>query len=141
MKIIIEGTDGVGKTTTIEKLKECGIIIQDRSRDVISKYMLFNIDMKTRANKYFEYLKNNECLILFLINNDKEELMRRIYSRKKISDFDLHAYEYNLLYRETYEYMKINNLLLDKLFIIDVTNLSLEEQVEKTKKFILERRN
>ena len=140
MKIIIEGTDGVGKSTTIEKLKEYNIICQDRSSDVISKYMMFDIDMETRVRKYFEYLKNNDCLILILINNDKEELMRRIYSRDKISDFDLYAYEYNLLYKETYEYMREKNMLLNKLFMIDVTNLSLEEQVNEVKKMILKRR-
>lgn len=141
MKIIIEGTDGVGKSTTIEELKKYDIICQDRSRDIISKYMIFDIDMETRVNKYYEYLKNNDCLIIFLINNDKEELMKRIYSREKISEFDLHAYEYNVLYKKTYEYMKEKNMLLNKLFIVDVTRLNLDNQVKKVKKLIQERRN
>ena len=140
MKIIIEGTDGVGKSTTIKELKKYNILCQDRSRDIISKYMMFNIDMETRINRYYEYLKNNDCIVIILINNDKEELMKRIYSRDKISDFDLQAYEYNLLYKETYEYMKEKNMLLNKLFIVDVTGLNLEQQVEKAKKLILERR-
>ena len=141
MKIIIEGTDGVGKSTTIEELKKYDIICQDRSRDIISKYMMFDIDMETRVNKYYEYLKNNDCLIIFLINNDKEELMKRIYSREKISEFDLHAYEYNVLYKKTYKYMKEKNMLLNKLFIVDVTRLNLDNQVKKVKKLIQERRN
>ena len=58
MKIIIEGTDGVGKSTTIKRLAKNNIICQDRSRNVISKYMLFDISMENRVNKYFEYLKN-----------------------------------------------------------------------------------
>ena len=139
MKIIIEGTDGVGKSTTIKRLAKNNIICQDRSRNVISKYMLFDISMENRVNKYFEYLKNNDCLIIFLINNSKSELMRRIYSREKISDFDLQAYEYNLLYKETYEYMKKKNMLLNKLYMIDVTNLNIEEQTNKVKKLIKER--
>lgn len=139
MKIIIEGTDGVGKSTTIKRLAKNNIICQDRSRNVISKYMLFDISMENRVNKYFEYLKNNDCLIIFLINNNKSELMRRIYSREKISDFDLQAYEYNLLYKETYEYMKKKNMLLNKLYMIDVTNLNIEEQTNKVKKLIKER--
>lgn len=139
MKIIIEGTDGVGKSTTIKRLAKNNIICQDRSRNVISKYMLFDISMENRVNKYFEYLKNNNCLIIFLINNNKSELMRRIYSREKISDFDLQAYEYNLLYKETYEYMKKKNMLLNKLYMIDVTNLNIEEQTNKVKKLIKER--
>ena len=101
--------------------------------------MLFDISMENRVNKYFEYLKNNDCLIIFLINNNKSELMRRIYSREKISDFDLQAYEYNLLYKETYEYMKKKNMLLNKLYMIDVTNLNIEEQTNKVKKLIKER--
>ena len=35
MKIIIEGTDGVGKSTTIKRLAKNNIICQDRSRNVI----------------------------------------------------------------------------------------------------------
>ena len=139
MKIIIEGTDGVGKSTTIERLAKNDIICQDRSRNVISKYMMFDVSIENRSKKYFEYLKNNDCLIIFLINNDKNELMRRIYSRYEISDFDLHAYEYNLLYKETYQYMKKHNMLLNKLYMIDVTNLNIEEQTNKVKKLIKER--
>ena len=139
MKIIIEGTDGVGKSTTIKRLAKNNIICQDRSRNVISKYMIFDISMENRTKKYFEYLKNNNCLIIFLINNNKSELMRRIYSRNEINDFDMQAYEYNLLYKETYEYMKKHNMLLKKLYMIDVTNLNIEEQTNKVKKLIKER--
>ena len=139
MKIIIEGTDGVGKSSTIEELKKYSIVCQDRSRDVISKYMMFDVSMEDRVNEYYKYLKDNDCIVLILVNNDKEELMRRIYSREKISDFDLQAYEYNILYKETYEYMKKKKMLLDKLFMVDVTNLNMKEQVEKVKKIILER--
>ena len=139
MKIILEGTDGVGKTSTILGLKKYGITCADRSKDVISKYMLCNIDMKERAHKYYEYLKYNDVLVIFLINNDRDELMNRIYSREKISDFDSEAYEYNGLYLETYNYMKKHNLLNDKLILVDVTNLTLDEQIEKVKKVILKR--
>lgn len=137
MNIIIEGTDGVGKTTTINALKEDHIGCQDRSKDVISKYMMFNVDLKLRANVYYEYLKNNDCIIIFLINNDKEELMKRIYSREKISTFDLQAYEYNTLYLDTYNYMREHDMLMNKLFLVDVTNLSLHEQINKVKDVIL----
>ena len=135
--IILEGTDGVGKTATIEKLKKENIVCLDRSKDVISKYMMFDIDLKYRAIKYYNYLKNNDVKIIFLINNDKEELERRIFKRKKISDFDLKAYEYNKIYKETYHYMKNNNMLCNKLFIVDVTGLNLEDQVKKVKRIIL----
>ena len=139
MKIIIEGTDGVGKTSTIERLAKDKIFCQDRSKDMISKYMLFDISTEDRAKKYYEYLQNNDCIIIILINNDKEELMRRIHSREKISDFDLQAYEYNQLYKETYNYMKQKELLSDKLFMVDVTGLNLNDQVKKVKKIIHQR--
>ena len=134
--IILEGTDGIGKTTSIKELKKQNIICKDRSRDIISKYMLFEYDLKYRSQKYYEYLKDNNVLIIFLINNDKEELMQRIYSRDIINEYDLHAYDYNQLYIDTYNYMNENNMLLNKLFLVDVTHLSLKEQVEKIKDVI-----
>lgn len=135
--IILEGTDAVGKTSTIEGLKKYDIICEDRSKDIISKYMLFDYSLEFRAKKYHEYLKKTKCLILFLINNDKKELLRRVYSRKKISDFDLDTNKYNELYKETYEYMKNNNMLEQKLFLVDVTNLTLEEQIKKVRDVII----
>lgn len=132
-KIILEGTDGVGKTATIAKLREEGIECQDRSKDIISKYMLFTVSMEERAKQYEEYLKKSDVKVIFLINNNDDELMKRIYSREVIGKFDLEAVEYNKLYLDTYEYMKKLNLLQDKLYLVDCTNLTLEEQVEKVK--------
>ena len=137
--IIIEGTDGVGKTTVIKNLLKEGIICQDRCEDVISKNMLFDISMEKRAKeieeKYFS--KNQETMIVFLINLDKQELQRRINSREKISEFDLEAYEYGLLYRDTYEYMIRNYHTGGRLMVVDCTGLSKEEQYEKVKKIIM----
>ena len=135
--IILEGTDAVGKTSTINELKKYNIICEDRSKDVISKYMLFDYSTEYRSKIYHEYLKNNDCLIIFLINNDKEELRRRVLSRKEINEFDLQASLYNELYKETFYYMKKHNMLENKLFLVDVTNLNLEEQVAKVKEVIL----
>lgn len=132
-KIILEGTDGVGKTATIAKLREERIECQDRSKDIISKYMLFTVSMEERVKQYEEYLKKSDVKVIFLINNNDDELMKRIYSREVIGEFDLEAVEYNKLYLDTYEYMKKRNLLQDKLYLVDCTNLTLEEQVEKVK--------
>ncbi len=134
--IYLEGTDGVGKTSTIECLKQKGIICQDRNKEVISKNMLFEIPMKERVNKYEKYLIKNNDIIIILINNSEEELMRRINSRKVISDFDLDAFKYNKLYLDTYNYMKDNNMLHNKLYLVDCTNLNLEEQVNKVEEVI-----
>lgn len=134
--IILEGTDGVGKTATIKILKEQGIDCKDRSKDIISKYMLFTVSLKKRVKKYEEYLKKCDDIVIFLINNDGDELMRRIYSRDTISKFDLEAPKYNKLYLDTYNYMKENNKLYGKLFLVDCTNLTLEQQVRKVKEVI-----
>lgn len=134
--IILEGTDAVGKTSTINELKKDNIICLDRSKDVFSKYMLFDYSVEYRANKYYDFLKVNDCMVIFLVNNDKEELLRRVLSRNIIGEYDLQAYEFNQLYQETYNYMKDNNMLENKLFLVDVTNLTLDEQVKKVKKLI-----
>lgn len=138
---IIEGTDGVGKTATIEKLLDEGIICQDRSMDVVSKNMFFDIDVKTRANRIEEYLINNDKLIIILVNNDKEELESRINARKVLSEYDLEAYKYNQLYFDTFTYMKENNMLHNKLFLLDCTHLTLEDQVNKVKELIMDKKN
>ena len=134
---IIEGSDGVGKSITIEKLLDYGIICQDRSNDVISKYMMFDVSMEERVNHYHEYLKNTDKRIIFMINNDSDELLRRINSREEISDFDLDTVKYNQLYLDTYNYMKERNLLCNKLIIVDVSGLSIFEQVSEIKKLIM----
>lgn len=135
-KAILEGTDGVGKTTVIENLIKKGIVCQDRS-EVICKYMLFDIPMKKRIKAYQKYLEEiSPNYVIFLINDSKEELEKRINSRKVISEFDKLAYEYNLLYKDTYnEFKKYDNS--NKLELIDCTNLSIEEQYNKIEKFIL----
>ena len=131
MKVYLEGTDAVGKTTTIENLKKDNLICFDRNKEMISKYMLDKYSTKTRSLKYQEYLKENDCIIIFLINNNYDELQKRIRARKEINSFDLEFRKYNEMYKETYEYMRKNKMLENKLFLIDVTNLSIEEQTKK----------
>lgn len=132
----MEGTDAVGKSSTLKLLENEGIICKDRSKDVISKYMLFSVDLDTRVKIYHDYLKKNDKKIIFLVNSDKDVLEKRVKSRVKISSFDLEAYAYNHLYIDTYNYMKEKNLLENKLFLVDCTGLSLEEQVKKVKEVI-----
>ena len=133
---IIEGTDGVGKSVTIEKLIEKGIICQDRCMDVISRNMLFNIAMDKRANIYQKYLKNIHKKIIFLVNNSKEELESRINKREVLSQYDKDAYMYNQLYLDTYNYMKDKEMTENKLYLVDCTGLTLEEQVSKVEGII-----
>ena len=131
--IILEGTDAVGKTSVINNLSNYKLI--DRDKNICSLFD-FNISLNDRVNKLKEYLTRNENYVIFLVNNDKDELERRIQIREKVDEYDKYAYLYNLLYLETYLYMKQNNLLSDKLFMVDCTGLSLEEETIKVKEII-----
>lgn len=135
--VILEGTDGVGKTSTAEKLREEGFEISDRSRDVISKHMLFHVDMETRASVYEAFLRENDVRVIFMINRNRAEITRRINSRDKISEFDRQANEYNVLYHETYLYMKERNMTHGKLLLADCTDMTFEEQLSFVRKLIL----
>ncbi len=137
-KAIIEGADGVGKTSTITQLIEKGIICLDRS-EFICKYMLFDVSMETRVSAYREYLKEiAPYFVVFLTNNSREEIESRINRRKSISEFDKMAYEYNILYRDTYR--KMAEFELDNsIELVDCTGLSVDEQVAKVAACILRR--
>lgn len=134
---IIEGTDAVGKSTTVDRLLSMGILCRERSMDMFSKYMEFTVPLEERVEHYYEYLKNHEEKVIFLVNHDKMELERRVSLRDVISEFDKKAYEYNQLYFETYQYMMEHDMLEGKLFLVDCTNLTFEEQVEKVKNIII----
>lgn len=139
MNIIIEGTDGCGKTTTIEALKKIfpKATFSDRDHDTICKYMLKDVPMETRIDAYHTFLQNNDVKVIFLINNDAKELIRRVKTRDKpISDFDLDAPLYNEMYRETFKVMEQNNMTEGKMFMVDVTGLSLADQINKVKETI-----
>lgn len=135
-RTIIEGTDGVGKTETIKKLLEDGIICQDRLVEVVSKNMFFDIDMDVRAKRIEDYLINNNNDIIILINNDKDELEKRIRMREVLSEYDLETFRYNQLYLDTFNYMKENKMLHNKMFLVDCTHLTIDEQVREVKKII-----
>ena len=132
-RIIIEGTDAVGKTSVINALKEYAL--KDRDKN-ISKLMDFNISLIDRVNFLNKYLNSINDYIIFLVNNDQTELERRINLRDVIDEFDKYTYLYNLLYLETYTYMKQNNLLQDKLYMVDCTNLSIDEEMNSVKSLI-----
>lgn len=138
---IIEGTDGVGKTETITQLVHHGIVCRDRS-ELICKYMLFDISMKDRCLAYKDYFEHcTDEFVIFLVNNSKEDLDKRIKLRgKNVSEFDRRANEYNVLYRETYIEM-LNYQLSNPIELVDCTGLSIEEQVDKVKNCILRRIN
>lgn len=131
--IILEGTDAVGKSSVITNLKDYNL--QDRDK-FISKLFMFDISLLDRVNRLVQYLKTNNNQVIFLVNNDKEELERRVGLRSIHDEFDKYAYLYNLMYLETYLYMEGNNLLNNKLYMIDCTNLSICEETSKVKTLV-----
>ena len=131
--IILEGTDAVGKTSVINNLSDYKLL--DRDKNICGLFD-FNVSLVDRANKFKKYLDSNENYVIFLVNNDKDELERRIQLRETVDEYDKYAYLYNPLYLETYLYMKQKNLLGNKLFMVDCTGLSLEEETIKVKEII-----
>ena len=131
--VILEGTDAVGKTSVIKLLKEYKL--KDRDKN-ICKLFDFNISLLERVIKLKKYLDNNNNHVIILINNDRNELEKRVSLRENIDDYDRYTYLYNLLYLETFIYMEENNMLNGKLFMIDCTNISLEEETAKVKEIV-----
>ena len=131
--IILEGTDAVGKTSVINNLSDYELY--DRDKFICSLFD-FNISLVERVNKLNEYFDKYDNYVILLINNDKNELERRIKSRKIVDEYDEFAYLYNLLYLETYLYIKQKKLLDNKLFMVDCTGLSLGEETVEVKKIV-----
>lgn len=131
--IVLEGTDAVGKTSVINSLPDYKLLDRDKN---IYRLFDFNVSLVDRVNKLKKYLKSNRVYVIFLINNDKDELERRIQLREVVDEYDRYAYLYNLLYVETYLYMKQKKLLGNRLFMVDCTGLSLEEETCKVKEII-----
>ena len=131
--IILEGTDAVGKTSVIHNINGYNIVDRDK---YISSLIDFKIPLIDRVKKLTKYLNSINDIVIFLINNDKIELERRIHLREEIDEYDKYTYLYNLLYLETYIYMEQNNLLENKLYMVDCTGLNIEEETNEVKRVI-----
>ena len=106
-------------------MKKHGITCLDRNKETISKNMLFSIPMEKRADVFENYFRNSNDIVIFLVNNNEDEMMRRVLSRDTVDSYDLETNKYNKLYVETYNYMKERDLLHKKLYLVDCTDLSL----------------
>lgn len=151
---IIEGTDGVGKSTVIEALKKkycdgktiteypqtdtnpvkLSFNFLDRETTTISASMLFTVRMKDRVERIKKYLNDNpDTFIIFLVNEDAEELLRRIETRDKpISEFDRLAPSYNLMYMATFREMQIMGCVNYQIAMLDITGEDKETEAEST---------
>lgn len=149
--VVIEGTDGVGKSTVIKALEQyfgnhtiterkqtdenpvkLEFEFLDRETTTISASMLFTVRMKDRVERIKKYMDANPgTFILFLVNEDAEELMRRIKTRDKpISDFDNDAPAYNLMYTATYREMERQKYVNHQIGLLDVTGDGIKEETD-----------
>lgn len=149
--VVIEGTDGVGKSTVIKSLEQyfgnhtitehkqtdenpvkLEFEFLDRETTTISASMLFTVRMKDRVERIKKYMDANpDTFILFLVNEDAEELMRRIKTRNKpISDFDNEAPAYNLMYTATYREMERQKYVNHQIGLLDVTGDGIKEETD-----------
>ena len=147
--VVIEGTDGVSKSTVIKALEQyfgnhaiteykqtdkkpvkLEFEFLDREKTTVSASMLFKVRMKDRVDRIKKYMDTNpDTFILFLVNEDAEELMRRIKTRDKpISDFDNDAPAYNLMYTATYREMERQKYVNHQIGLLDVTGDGIEEE-------------
>lgn len=132
--LVIEGTDGVGKTTVAKALAMRGWLCEDRCVSVITKNMKPEISEDVRLNAVSSYLENNRMKkILFLHLSDENELLRRIYSRGEVTEYDRQAVIFQRLYIETY--MKLKDYT--NLYLVDCSNKSISQMIEEIEKFIL----
>lgn len=130
--IVLEGTDAVGKTSVINNLKEYELVDRDNN---ICSLIDFNISLVERCNRICDYVNKNDKKVIILVNNDKNELERRVSSRKIRDQYDKYSYLYNLVYLETYYYI-YQNELSNNIYLVDCTGLNIEEQTLKVKELI-----
>lgn len=129
--IVIEGADGVGKSTLVSLLAEKGYLTQDRAVKEVTQKMreeISNNDRVENVKKYLQFDKSRKLVFLYLSN--EIELKKRINMRENISEYDKKALIFQRLYVDTYNQLKG----YDNLYIIDClgkTPLDLVKEIEK----------
>lgn len=128
---VIEGADGVGKSTVVRNLANNGYLTQDRAVKEITQKMREEIPNQIRINEVEKYLQSNpNRKVIFLYISDEEVLRERIYSREVITEYDKKALISQRLYVDTFAYLK----RYKNLFLVDCLNKTevvLAEEIEK----------
>lgn len=133
INVIIEGADGVGKSTLAQNLAVEGILTQDRAVKEITQKMREKIPDTIRINKVKQYLKEDKNRkVIFLYLSDEESLKKRIYSREVVSEFDKKAIIFQRLYLDTYYNLKNYK----NLFLIDCLNKTEKDLLAEIKELI-----
>lgn len=114
--IVIEGADGVGKSTLVTELANNGYITQDRAVEEVTKKMKEEVSREYRVQSVKEYLQmNRDRKLIFLYLSNQEVLKKRIESRENISEYDKKALIFQKLYLDTYN--ELENF--DNIYIVD----------------------
>ena len=133
LNLVIEGADGVGKSTIVKKLAEEGYLAQDRAVEEITKQMREEIPNDIRITRVREYLKTNiKRKVIFLYLSNVEELKKRIFSREKVSEYDKKAVIFQQLYLDTYTHLQNHN----NLYLLDCSEKSPHQLLKEIKKLI-----
>lgn len=115
--LVVEGSDGVGKSTLVANLAQLGILCQDRAVKEITKMMKPHIDEQQRVLTVSRYLEDNSnCKVVFLYMSNESELYKRIYSRKIISEYDKNTIIFQRLYVDTY--LKLSQIY-NNIYLVD----------------------
>ena len=131
--IVIEGADGVGKSTLVAELAYKGYITQDRAVNEVTRKMREEIPKEDRIQGVKEYLemdKNRKLVFLYL--SDENVLKQRIESRKNISEYDKKALIFQRLYLDTYNGLKS----FSNIYIIDCLGKTPAELVKEIENLI-----
>lgn len=128
-KIILEGTDGVGKTSIKKILEDHGFEVSDREKR-ISNLMFHHIDQNERNIVLRNIAVDTYNLIVCLTISDKNILNDRIMKRKgqhNITYFDKYAWDYQQLYEDSFNTIAT----FENVLVLDRTNLTLEQTAKE----------
>lgn len=115
MKIVLEGTDLIGKTTQKNILKDLGYDVEDRKKEIYS-YINFDLSEKAIMKNITEELNKSNYLLIVMYVSIDQILETRIKERGNKCDlFDLQAVKYNKLYYKIFSKIKHKNLYLLKV--------------------------
>lgn len=136
---VIEGSDGVGKSTLVSNLAQLGIICQDRAVNEITKKMKPEVDENERLYALQKYL-NEDCTrkVIFIYMSDERELIKRIYSREIVSEYDKKTIAFQRLYVNTYEKLRDKH---SNLFLLDCLNKNRDDMVKEVMGIIYKKRS
>lgn len=129
LNIVLEGTDAIGKTTLTTYLNEHfpQVKVFDRAKQDISKLMLFTNPPEEIASKIEDNIKRNlqDTHIFFLYTRDFDVLLKRVYAREVISDFDEDTVLYNSLYIIVWNLLK--KKMNENFHLLDITDKTIWE--------------